>query len=67
LLKTWALDKPWDEGVAESAAQGAIAGFAVAGGITGPKTALDNLKTRQEQKKKDLDRKIINKQIARCI
>ena len=28
-------DKPWDEGVAEAAATGALAGFAMAGGFTG--------------------------------
>jgi hypothetical protein len=52
-----ALGKPWDEGVAESAAEGAVAGFVVAGGITTPRTfnrnrEIERLKKEQEIKDK---------------
>jgi len=52
-----ALGRPWDEGVAESAAEGAVAGFVVAGGITTPRTfnrnrEIERLKKEQEIKDK---------------
>jgi len=47
-----ALGKPWDEGVAESAAEGAVAGFVVAGGITGPRTFRKNREIERLEKER---------------
>ena len=57
IAQNLALGRPWDEGVAESAAEGAVAGFVVAGGITTPRTysrnrEIERLKKEQELKDK---------------
>lgn len=52
-----ALGNPWDEGVAESAAEGAMAGFVVAGGITTPRTFSRNREIERLKKEKELKEK----------
>ena len=50
IIQNLALNKPPLEGVAEAMAEGAVAGFALAGTFSGSQQALDNYKVRKQEK-----------------
>ena len=54
IAQNLATNKPWDEGVAEAAAQGTLAGFAVAGGYSGINTMIQNSRIDKEVEKQDI-------------
>ena len=55
IAQNLANDRPWDEGVAEAATQGALVGFAVAGGYSGINTTIQNSRIDKAIEKQDLE------------
>jgi len=55
IAQNLANDRPWDEGVAEAATQGALVGFAVAGGYSGINTTIQNSRIDKEIEKQDAE------------
>jgi hypothetical protein len=54
IAQNLATNKPWDEGVAEAATQGALAGFAVAGGYSGINSTIQNSRIDKEVEKNNI-------------
>ena len=55
IAQNLANDRPWDEGVAEAATQGALVGFAVAGGYSGINTTIQNSRIDKAVEKQDAE------------
>ena len=55
IAQNLANDRPWDEGVAEAATQGALVGFAVAGGYSGINSTIQNSRIDKEVEKQDAE------------
>ena len=55
IAQNLANNRPWDEGVAEAATQGALVGFAVAGGYSGINTTIQNSRIDKEVEKQNAE------------
>ena len=62
MVQNIALDRDPMEGVAEAAAEGVVAGFTLAGSITGGKQFLENRRIKTAEQDKEINKRIIDDQ-----